>query len=130
MQEIVISTEVAGFVPERTLLNGLFIAHPEAFDEPFPAEEFVLARDATEEEVALSAPMAVLRDGLLYFLRNDAQVRTLPWLVAEVRRREGHNCVWRGGTAKVVEVPDGVSWYLYEAEDGRESVHEQHRVWD
>lgn len=129
VQRIVISTEVAGFVPERSLLHGLYAAHPEAFDEPFAACEFGLAEDASDADVALCAPTAVLVAGQLHFMRREAEVRTLPWLVDEVQRRQGHNCTWRGGTAKVVEVPLGVTWYLHEAEDGRESVHEQHRVW-
>lgn len=129
LQRIVICTDVAGFVPERTLLHGLFCAHPQAFDEAMPASEFGLALDARDVEVGLALPTAVLVRGWLYCLRRDASVRTLPWLVEEVLRRQGRNCTWRGGSAKVVEVPEGVAWYLHEAEDGRESVHEQHRIW-
>ncbi len=129
MQRIVISTEIAGFVPERSLLHGLFEAHPEAFDEPFAAEEFGLAASADEAELALKTHTAILKDGKLHFLLRDGFVRTLPWLVAEVGRRQGQNCTWRGGSAKVVEVPDGVQWHLWEDDDGSEAVHEAHRVW-
>jgi hypothetical protein len=130
MPKIVISTEVAGFVPERTLLCGLFVAHPEAFDEPFALTDFGFASNASEAEVAEQIPSAILVDGQLRFLRSDCAIRALPWLVEEVQRRQGQNCTCYGGTAKVVEIPDDVAWYLYEAEDGRESIHEQHRVWN
>jgi len=34
-----------------------------------------------------------------------------------------------GRNLKVVDVPDGVEWYIHEY-DGCESIHERHRVWD
>ena len=36
---------------------------------------------------------------------------------------------WFSYRVKAVEVPDGVEWYLYEDEDGSESIHEKHRSW-
>jgi len=30
---------------------------------------------------------------------------------------------------KIVEIPDDVEWYIYESEDGLETIHEKHRVW-
>lgn len=130
MPKVVISTEVAGFAPEYSLLKGLYNAHPEAFDsEGIPSEEFGLSADASESEVAAKAITGILVAGMLFFMRNDASVRTLPWLVAEVERRGGVNCTWRGGAAKVVDVPDDVEWYLFIGEDGSESVHEKHRSW-
>jgi hypothetical protein len=30
---------------------------------------------------------------------------------------------------KIVDVPDGVEWYIHKY-DGMESVHEEHRIWD
>lgn len=30
---------------------------------------------------------------------------------------------------KVVEIPDDVKWYIYESEEGHESIHEEHRTW-
>jgi len=36
---------------------------------------------------------------------------------------------WFGGLVKVVTIPDEVDWYVFEDEDGSESVHERHRTW-
>lgn len=30
---------------------------------------------------------------------------------------------------RVVEIPDGVKWYIHESESGYESIHEEHRTW-
>lgn len=29
----------------------------------------------------------------------------------------------------IVEIPDGVDWYIHESEDGSETIYENHRVW-
>jgi hypothetical protein len=29
----------------------------------------------------------------------------------------------------VVEIPDGVKWYIYADDDGSETIHEEHRIW-
>ena len=31
---------------------------------------------------------------------------------------------------KVVEIPDNIDWYIVEADDGSESIHERHRIWE
>jgi hypothetical protein len=130
MQQIVISTQVGGFVPERTLLNALFAVHPEVFaPELWEPEEFGLTAGSDDAELDLKLMTAVIADGKVRVLWRDERVRTLPWLVAEVQRRQGLNCTWRGGPAVVVEVPDGVDWYVYVDDNGSESVHEKHRVW-
>ena len=130
MQKIVISIEVGGFIPERSLLNALFAAHPEVFTpELWKPEEFGLTSDVDDAELDLKLMTAVVADGNVRVLWPDERVRTLPWLVAEVSRRQGLNCTWRGGRATIVEVPAGVEWYVYENEDGSESIHEGHRVW-
>lgn len=30
---------------------------------------------------------------------------------------------------KVIEIPDDVKWYIYESEQGFETIHEEHRIW-
>ena len=121
-QRIVYSADVAGFVPERWLLQGLFAAHPEAFDEPFDPADFFLDAQADDEEVARKTIFGLLRDGQLYFIRSEAWVRTLPWLVEAVQSRGGRGCVWRGGSVNVRELSDGVAWELHIDDDGREAV--------
>ena len=130
MQRAGICPEVAGLVLTYEVLSGLFAAHPEAFSEPMPPEEFGLPEGATEADVEQAMLFAVF-DGdrmLRFFEHHEARWRTLAWLADEVERREGKVC-WRDKRAKVLELPDDVRWYLYVAEDGSESVHEQHRVW-
>jgi hypothetical protein len=130
MQRIVICTEVAGFIPERSLMHGLFKAHPEAFEGPWEPENFGLTAESSDEDVSAVLCFGLLHNGELFLYRaTEKDARTLPWLVAEVERRQGRNCTWRGGCAKVVAVPDEVEWLLYEADDGSESIHEAHRIW-
>lgn len=30
---------------------------------------------------------------------------------------------------KIVEIPDDVKWYIYESEEGYETIEEEHRIW-
>lgn len=53
--------------------------------------------------------------------RND------PDLVAAVETL-GADAHGRYADLKIVEVPDGVDWYIYDY-DGSEEVHEKHRSW-
>lgn len=117
----VISQEVAGFVPERSLLHGLYAAHPEAFDGPWDPSEFGLGQSTSEDAVAVKFPLGLIDCGGLYVVRTETWVRTLPWLVAEVQRRKGRNCTWHGGCASLVDVPEG-PWALWVDDDGSEHV--------
>lgn len=55
------------------------------------------------------------------------QNRADPDLVAVVEEMSS-NADGNYASLKVVDVPDDVKWYIDE-HDGRESVHEEHRVW-
>ena len=58
---------------------------------------------------------------------SDHRSRTDPDLIAAIETLGDR--ARRGSKLKVVEVPDGVEWYIHEY-DGWESVHEVHRVWE
>jgi hypothetical protein len=50
-------------------------------------------------------------------------------LLVQVVEQYDWSTVRKSKRLKVVEIPDDVEWYVYEADDGQESVHEEHRVW-
>ena len=58
---------------------------------------------------------------------DDDSFRANPILVecVEVLGDKANDSV---SNLRVVEIPDGVDWYI-EDYDGMESIHEQHRVW-
>ncbi len=31
---------------------------------------------------------------------------------------------------KVIEIPDDIKWYIHESEEGLETIHEEHRIWN
>lgn len=110
------------------MVRELFNRHPELFDEPLEAADFRGQGESDEELVAHYSGSALV-DEKLYFLKDPA-VRTCAWLIEQLESRGYEVMVGNAGrTLKVVEVPDDVQWYLFEAEDGSESIHEKHRVW-
>jgi len=128
--KVIIAPGVCGFSLSRTSLEELFVRRPELFGEPFPADELRLEGQSDADMLDWHAN-AVLRDGKLHFLKyKDSRVRTDTVLVAlldahgdaEVRSAD---C----GPLKLVDIPDDVNWYIHSDEDGSESVHETHRVW-
>lgn len=46
--------------------------------------------------------------------------------VVEELGEEANSC---GSELHIVEIPDGVNWYVHEDDSGYETVHETHRVW-
>ena len=53
--------------------------------------------------------------------------RTDPDLIAVVEEL-GPEADWHYSNLKVVEVPDDVRWHIHEY-DGKEEIHENHRIW-
>jgi len=71
----------------------------------------------------------LLKDNLLYrldlwYTSNYGEAFRTDEKVHELFRKLGEK-----GEYKIVEVPDDVEWYLFEGEDGSESIHEKHRIW-
>ena len=59
-----------------------------------------------------------------YFLKRDDP------LLIEVITELGEEASTRYSQHKIIEIPDNVEWYIYQGEDGREAIHEQHRTWE
>lgn len=68
----------------------------------------------------------ILAHGHAVYPTEEARDRTAADLVDMV---EFPQPGWFFSPVKVVDVPDDVEWFLFEGEDGSESVHESHRVW-
>lgn len=58
----------------------------------------------------------------------DAPDRDDPKLVAAVETL-GERANGFCASLKIVEIPDGVDYYIDKRFDGRETIHEYHRVW-
>ena len=52
---------------------------------------------------------------------NDS-IRTNPILIQAIEE-VGHKSI------EIIEIPDDVEWYIWESENGYESIHERHRIW-
>jgi hypothetical protein len=128
--KVIIAPAVCGFSLNRDCLEELFARRPELFDEPFPADELRL-EGQTDAELLDWHSSAVMRQGHLHFLKEkDPDLRTDAVLLAALEAYgdtalRGKDC----SRLKVVEVPDDVRWYVREDDDGSESIHETHRVW-
>lgn len=77
------------------------------------------------------------RFGFIHFYRNSVSEenyfldRDIPRddrVLVEIVEEMGEKAGSRFSTLKVIEVPDGVNWYVEES-DGREWVAERHRTW-
>lgn len=80
--------------------------------------------------------MLLDRFGVLYLFNktfgiesgNPDMWRTAPELRARVAAL-GDKAFKNDAYPKVIEIPEGIGWYVHEAEDGSESIHEEHRIW-
>lgn len=73
-----------------------------------------------------ATPAGIARSRARLYDFHETEDRTDPDLLDMADHpQEG----WFDTAVKVVEVPDGVDWYLFEDEDGSESIHETHRTW-
>lgn len=130
--KIIISRSVAGMTLHQDVVAQLYELHPEFFDEPHKLSDLmdVLPNQSEQEKSALLSG-AVIRDGDVHFLSMDSRLRTSPWLVTKLESEGSANLVAEARTElKIVEIPDSVEWYVYTDDDGSESVHERHRVWN
>jgi len=55
-------------------------------------------------------------------------VRTDPILIEAVEKL-GEEANY-ASLLKIVTIPDDIEWYIWEADDGSEAVHEKHRIWE
>jgi hypothetical protein len=131
--KIVIGTKACGLKLRTEMIHALYARNP-GFFYGMPHDLWFLKDDGPESEAEFRKlfPEAVVGEAEVFFLKDaDPALRTDPWLVAQV-------CValptvvkddYRGGV-KIVDVPDGVRWYIRADEDGSEKVHEEHRIWE
>lgn len=59
---------------------------------------------------------------------DDGYDRTSEHLILAVETL-GSKANGKYASLKVLEIPDDVDWYIFEDEDGSESIHERHRTW-
>ena len=59
---------------------------------------------------------------------NDEAYRSCERLIMATEVA-GEGASGRHANLKIVEIPDGIDWYIHEY-NGMESVHEAHRYWD
>jgi hypothetical protein len=118
------------FALSRPCLEQLFARRKDVFDEGIDVEIMRLP-GRTDAQVLAWHTTAVLRGGILYFLKEKArELRTDPELVALIEA-QGSAVVQENGRddLKLVEIPDDIDWYIRTEDDGSESIHESHRIW-
>ena len=95
--------------------------------QPLNDGEVIFDLDLKPKNERTSLDEALYRGGGRYWdcwLRDN---RTHPLLIQAVETLGARASGWNANL-KVVEIPDGVE-YTIETNDGRESIHEKHRVW-
>jgi hypothetical protein len=131
--KILTSPCVGGPNLSHEVVDELFARCPELFDEPHQVSAFFPeGEDRSAPHLAALLANTIIRDELIYCLDTSSQkFRTCSWLVEKVEKDGGDSVVPVGSTTrlKIVEIPDGVEWYVYSNDDGSESINEKHRVW-
>lgn len=131
--KILTSPCVGGPNLNQAVVDELFTRCPELFDEPHQVSAFFAEgedRNAPHHDALIAN--TVIRGELIYFLNTrSAEFRTCAWLIAKVASEGSERIVPAGSghRVKIVEIPEGVDWYIYSDDDGTETIHEQHRVW-
>lgn len=134
--KIAIGVGVNGLRLNNYALAELFKRHPEYFDSfdhatfLFTDDAHLTGQDACNKLMEIYSSQAVADHNKIYFLNDGAQVRTNKWLIEQIEQ-DPVRVIEMGyeDTAKIVDIPDGIQWYMHASEDGSESIHEHHRVW-
>lgn len=130
MQQIIIGAkDHVSFWLSRPVIEDLFKRRPELFGTPMPADEMRTAQDQSDAELVDQYEYAVLHDGHLHFLDDTDGARTDPLLLEQLRANGPCALSASDIPLRIVEIPEDVEWYVFEADDGTESIHEKHRVW-
>ena len=129
--QVLIAPCVAGLHLRQDILDQLFARHPEMFDAPHSAADLLGEQHQhTPDDVASLMANSVVRGDEVHFLDTGVPLRTSTWLLEKFAAEGSAGLVARPSQSlKVVEIPDGVNWYVFENDDGREAVHERHRIW-
>lgn len=131
--KVLISTGVCGLQISKEMMQALF-ERDQSFFDPMPRSEWTEADGlptGSNELQRLFGDRAVITESYIYFFKSQvAALRTNPWLIEQAEQDVARVVVagYEKGV-KVVELPDGVKWYLRCDDDGSESIHEEHRVW-
>jgi len=78
------------------------------------------------EEASREFPNSSMMASYYEFTPRDC--RTDPILISAIETLGPRKAGGRYAELKIVEIPDGISWYI-EDYDGRETIHEDHRIW-
>lgn len=130
--KILIGPGVNGLALSPSIVASLFELDRSLFNEPIPREMLVggLPVQTDAELEAMFVHSHVVGTDV-YFLNEGAELRTNAWLIDKFTI-EGAAALAAEPRAKIkiVEIPDGVDWYVYKDDCGSESIHETHRVWN
>lgn len=134
--KIAIGVGVNGLRLNNYALAELYKRHPEYFDS-FDHGDFLFTEDAhltgqsaADRLMEIYENQAVADTNKIHFLNDGGRMRTNAWLIEQLEQ-DPVRVITMGyeDTAKVIEIPDDVEWYIHSSEDGSESIHEKHRVW-
>jgi len=113
VMKIVINSDYGGFGLSDEAMELYLNRKGIPYDKkPWKLNEHIFVKPGTEDDL---------------YLRWDIE-RDDPILV-QVVEELGEKADGRYAQLKIVEIPDDVKWVLQEY-DGRESIHEEHRVWE
>jgi hypothetical protein len=129
--QVLIAPCAAGFHLHQDILDQLFARHPEMFDAPHSAAELLgERRHLTPADQASLLANSVVRGDDVHFLDMGVPLRTSTWLLDKLAAEGSASLVARSSQSlKMVEIPEGVNWFVFENDDGSEAVHERHRIW-
>lgn len=63
-----------------------------------------------------------------YYLDGADEIRTHPDLISVIEKL-GPRADGKYSDLKIIDIPDGISYYIFSDDVSGESVHEEHRIW-
>jgi hypothetical protein len=127
--KVLICNHPGGLHLHNNVVAQLHRDQPSLFDERFSIVA-LFGPDQNSRDMILNAPHTVVIGDDAFELPMSIEVRSNPWLIAKFEKEGSAGLSAKEGRQiKIVEIPEGIEYYIYRDDDASEEVHETHMVW-